>query len=253
MSVSDHPTAFTLERFVAQDLPAGERGSLTQHLGTCTTCRTAVSDIERDLSAFQASVPYAGFRIEHEKRKAEKKPERRGFRLRWMTPVVAALAASSAALLVFVTSEPSAQVTTVRLKGNGVELQMSVQEFGATRPVSPGEGLAAGSVVQMSYDAGDNTHMAVLGIDTHGGVTVYFPEGGERLAPVPNGSHGPLPFALTLDGGGERYFAVFARGPARLDNIVQAAQALAGQPLDAVGALELPLDLTQSSVWVRGR
>ncbi len=250
---AEHPTPFTLERYAADDLPAAERSSLSTHLDACERCTTALTALGRDEEAFKSEVAYAAFRVAHEARREARPRARRPWRLSWLTPAVAALAATSAAALVVVTSAPSPDAPTVRLKGNGVALSLLVKEDAGVRPASPGEALGAGTTVQLQYDAGENTHVALLGLDAAGAVNVYFPEKGERLARVPAGPRGAFDFGLDLDGKGERFFAVFARGPQLLLPIVEAVRRQAGQPLEAAAALELPIDLSQSSVWVRGR
>lgn len=138
----------------------------------------------------------------------------------------------------------------VRLKGTGAELSFTVETVSGTRPGDSGEMLGAGTQLQLSYDAGDYTHMAVLGIDGAGQVTVHYPEDQERMALAPSGSHGPLPLSLTLtnSAGPERFVAVFARGGAKVDELIKAAQAM-----DERGVLPIPVDMVQSSFVVRKR
>jgi hypothetical protein len=133
-------------------------------------------------------------------------------------------------------------------------LSATVQEPGEpARPGVAGEALPEGTRLSLQYQAGENTHVVVLGLDSAGQVSKYFPESGERMAPLPGSSRGTLPFSLTLDGtpGPERFFAVFARGPAPLAEIEAAVRALAGSDLKSHAVLSLPLDMSQSSIWVQ--
>ena len=61
-----------------------------------------------------------------------------------------------------------------------------------------------------------------------------------------------LPFSLTLDPniGAERFFAVFAEHPARLQKVRDAAERVAQSDIEKSPTLTLPRELSQSSVLI---
>jgi hypothetical protein len=254
MQADTHPSPFSLERLVADDLAEDAKSAVVAHLSACSSCSERIDALKADVAAFAAEVPYSGFRARHE----EKMSRRKGslLRLRWTFPTLTAAAALAGALLVVVGTDPGngSPLSETRLKGAGVALSFTVREkSGITRLGSSGEELAPGTVLQLAYDAGENTHVALLGVDAKGVVTVYFPERGERLAPAPSGSQGVFPFSLTLARkvDSERFYAVFAKGPEKLAGVEAAARSVIGQDLTKAATLELPLGVSQSSFYVR--
>ncbi len=249
-----HPSSFRLERLLAGELDAGAQGELRAHLASCPSCQDKTTALEQDRAAFAAEVPFGAFRARHEEKKARRKSF---FRLTWAMPTLTTAAALAGALLVIVGTEPDVDTPNdIRLKGDGVTVSFTVQEPGGqTHLGSSGERLERGTAMQLAYDAGENTHVALLGLDSSGQVTVYFPEGGLALARVPAGSQGPFPFSLTLapEIRGERFFAVYARGPEKLAPIVEAARRLATKELAHATSLELPFGVAQSSFYVTQR
>jgi hypothetical protein len=209
MMQNPHIPRFTLERLQAHDLSPAEEANISGHLHACMDCQQGLEALRTDDAAFKAEVPYAGFRIEHERRVATANEARANPWRRLLIPALSAAAVS--ALLLFAVAVPrSTDDPGVRLKGAGVALGFAVVEEGSARQGVSGETLVPGTRLQLSYDAGDFTHVAVLGVDEAGVVTVYFPERGETLAATPSGSAGALPFSLTLDQelGRERFVAV---------------------------------------------
>ena len=136
-----------------------------------------------------------------------------------------------------------------RIKGAATALHFAVVDAGTLRPGVPGEVLPSGSRLQLRYEAGDNTHIGLLGIDSAGSVAVLFPENGASLIALPDGTNGSLPFSLTLDAtpGSERFFAVFAKDAAPLQSIRAALESLAGTDPATLGPLPLPSRLPPPS------
>lgn len=255
---TSHPSPFELERYVAADLAAERRAFIDQHIQECSACGEQHARLAADIVDFQQEIPFSRFSARH-RELVEKRRHRRWGRWQALLPAGAAAAALGAALFFVLaptpqTDMPTAGLPEIRLKGAGVALFYRVQEpDGTLRPGRSGETLPPQSVLQLSYDAGDNTYMAVLGLDSTGTVSIYYPEEGQTLGRVPAGAEGQLPFSLTLDaqGGDERFFAVFARGPAPLAPLKEAVQALGGRAIAQATLLQLPVDMRQSSFWVR--
>ncbi|MBI5507138.1 MAG: hypothetical protein HY903_00165 [Deltaproteobacteria bacterium] len=242
-----HLSRFTLERLVAGELEPQTNTHVFSHLETCAECRAARDALVQDVLAFKAEVPYAAFRIEHERRDAARA------RRPWTWQLAASLATGAAAALVLVAvvTLPEAPVADgIRSKGDGVALTFSVVAPDGVRPGTNGEVLDAGATLQLSYDAGDFTHMAVFGVDAAKTVSVYFPEGEENLAPPPAGPEGALPFSLTLDRtvGPERFVAVFSKSALPLSGLLERLrQAGTG------AALVLPEGVAGSTIGIEKR
>lgn len=220
MNREQHVGRFTLERFLADELTSDEAHVVESHLDSCHTCRTARDRLNEDHEAFVAAVPYAAFRIEHEQRLSSRRSKHR-----WLpTSILAASAlAASAAMVLLALRPPDGDGVITRSKGGSVALTFSVLDNGALRPGVSGETLAPGTRLQLYYDAGTLTHMALLGIDSTGTVAVYFPDASaSTLGPLPAGPTGRMPFSLTLDDtpGVERFVAVFATFPAPLGDVL---------------------------------
>ena len=249
MSNNEHIPRFSLERLVAKDLTPAEGSSISIHLGACTECRKALEELHLDTAAFKAEVPYAAFRIEHEHKQTAHIANATPIWRRFWVPAFSAAAALAVILLTGVTPR-RVEDDHVRIKGAGVSLTFAVLERGIARQGENGETLPAGTTLQLSYDAGDFTYVAVVGTDASGSGTVYYPENGSTLAPLPSGVRGTLPFSLTLDPtpGREHFVAVFSREPLPLVSIV-AALHKAGEN----GELILPVGVAQSTVWMEKR
>ncbi|MEO0811453.1 MAG: hypothetical protein AAFY60_01225, partial [Myxococcota bacterium] len=129
--------------------------------------------------------------------------------------------ASAAALMIASPSDPgSSGSETTRLKGDGVSLNVAVQNSsGVAEPQLAGAHVMPGAVLQMSYDAGSHGYGALFGIDGSGTVQQYWPST-QRMAALPS-SKGGFPFALELDEtpGRERFYAVFSHEALALQEI----------------------------------
>ncbi len=241
MGDGDHISVFTLERLVAGEL-GGEVGrGVEEHLAGCALCERRHQELQRDQQRFVTELPYAAFRVEHERRRVAA-VRRRRWRWAWLAP---AAVAAAGLVAVWVPDPESGD----RLKGPGVALSMV---DAAGRPIGSGAALAPGATVQLSYDAGDHGYLALVGADERGAVEVYYPEGSARMGPVPDGARGRFPFALQLDEGRgvERFFLVVADGPEELAPLVVAARAVAGPRLRDAATLPLPEGWAQVSVWL---
>lgn len=252
MSDTSPITRFTLERLLAGELPDAEAARVRAAVAAEPRLAHQLAALEADTQAFRAEVPYAGFRIEHERRAQARTQKRAGGWLRWLAAPSLAVAMGAASLwLVGIKPEatgPSdgATIESTRSKGASVGLSYGVREGSTARPGIPGERLGAGAVVQLRYDAGAYSHMAVLTVTASGEVGVLYPVAGQVMASPPAGPAAALPFSLKLDGepGAERFVAVYGNGPLSLDP-VRAALAEAGP---AAKALELPAGYAQA--WV---
>ncbi len=236
-----HPPRYTLERLATRDLPDAEAQLAREHLQACATCHATVDLITADSARFAGEVPYPAFRIEHERRHAARRAG--AHRRAWWLSGLAAAATLLVVLPLTLNQEPDE-----RIKGPGVALSFAVLDARGLRPGQLGERLGAGAKLQLAYDAGSHSHMAVFGIDGHGTVTLYYPQG-DTLAPVPVGRAGVLPFSLTLDAapGAEHFVALFADDAAPIAPLLDALRH--GDP-GTGAAVTLPDGMISASVWI---
>jgi hypothetical protein len=247
MSTSLHLRRFTLERYAARDLPEDDQQTAAAHLESCGLCRDKLSVLLGDIQAFQQQVPYQRFRVAHERRK---QPIRRPRWSLWLTGLTA-VTATSLALVLIVPTEPPAP--TERLKGAGVALGVLLLQDGRLQPLQPGAEVPADATLQLTYTGGGLGSVALIGIDSEGAVTTYYPESETASAPLPAGDRGAFPFSLTLDGvsGIERFYAVFAAQVGPLAPVQDAARKVATRGrLDRATELPLPASYHQASGWV---
>lgn len=245
MQVVNHPSRYTLERLATCDLPAAEAAAIQAHLESCAKCRTTHETLLTDDAQFKTELPYAAFRVEHERRKGAQKPAPPSWR--WWVPVFSGMAAL--ALVVMLVPHGGEGVPETRTKGAPEHLRMSVLEHGKVRPGTAGETLGVGSVIQLGYDAGASTHMALFSIDSTGTVQLLFPEHHTTLAPLPAGPQGTLPFSLTLDAAPEeRFVALFAAAPLPLEELRQSLAQAGVQ-----GPLHLPSGVREASLTLYKR
>lgn len=246
-----HPvTRHTLERYLAAELEGEELARVEAALAADPRLRQQLAALRADEVAFRAEVPYAAFRIEHERRVLARGVSAR----RWTVwgPALMALAGAAGMLLVTFGGPPSDDGPT-RSKGAGVALEVALEEDGRLRAAVTGERVAAGARLQLGYDAGEASYVALLGIDGQGAVSVYFPEDGEQMAPLPAGPRGRFPFSLTLDAtpGAEQLVAVFAERPLAIATLTAAARAVAAMPREARPPLALPDGAEQATFWLQ--
>ena len=83
-----------------------------------------------------------------------------------------------------------------------------------------------GDRIQLTYSSADTAHLVVLGIESSGGVQVYFPSNGSSSVPVEPGTDIPLPNSIVLDDyvGNELYVALFSENSIVTGRMVEKVQ-----------------------------
>ncbi|MEO1483071.1 MAG: hypothetical protein AAFU77_13275 [Myxococcota bacterium] len=209
---------FQLERYLAGELDGEALTNVERLLATDEEAKSALAALEQEQREFEVKVPYAAFRIEHERRRSHKK----SLRPRWRWGIGGAFAAAAVAWMVFLSGDPGPD-EYVGLKGDGVALSFFlVSEDGTTTQGLTGQRVAAGDTLQLTYDASGRSHGALFGVDGSETVSQLWPAG-DKSAALP-ASIGTYDFSLTLDDvpGRERFVAVFSDGPVRLDVVLVA-------------------------------
>jgi len=207
-------SAYRLDRFRLQELPAEDTAEVQAHLSACAQCRAAQAELaaaEDDFRALAAPLrrrPRAG---------------------RAVAFSVAAVALAATCLLAL---NPGG----VRSKGAPNAVGMYVQHGQAVRRALPGETVLPGDVVRFVYSSREPCSLAILSLDGAGVASVYFPDGPETVA-VPAAEDAPLPLGTRLDGvlGEEQVVALFCASPHALEPVRQALQAAHGAPPEVPG------------------
>ncbi len=214
---------FTLERYLAGELDPEESKAIERHLEQDSSAAGALEELRREQRQFESDVPYATFRVEHERRRG--RARRRGKRLR-VGGFLGIGVALVTAMLAVIVIPPVADEFAEHEPGNrskGVEVGLSffvVRDGGRPQAGVSCQLVRAGDTVQLFYDAPGYDFAAVFGVDGSGAVSLYWPPSGFEMRELP-ARQGPFEFALTLDDvpGRERFFAVFSDHAVRLDTL----------------------------------
>ncbi|MBN1959891.1 MAG: hypothetical protein JW841_03005 [Deltaproteobacteria bacterium] len=264
---------FMLEQYLSGELSDTERQELEHALAENPKLAEQLNDLKNDIQNFTNEIPYSSFVVEHEKRLAinqQKLSIKRLFNIRTWWPSLTLAASATAVFILFVNSDRMQNDNNVanngttivstdinsqtHLKGSSISLSAHIQEPNKkSRPATAGEIVAAGTKVQLYYNVGNFSYMAIIGIDGLGNVLRYWPEQGEQLTPITSDISETLPFALTLDSthGREEFIAVFATQPLPIDIILKAAQnTLNESSPNQARQLNLPNDVKQASFWL---
>jgi hypothetical protein len=214
MSTHDAISGFMLERYALGELAGEELRVAEAAVAADPTLASRVDEIRAAKDQFLKRAPYAGFRVEHEKRAAAKPA-------RWFA--WGTLSLLTAAAVVFLVVKPG---DDTRIKGSGVGLSVALVGNGAPKALASGARVHPGDRLQLAYDAGEMTHVALLGVDGSGAVSIYFPESSDVMQRRPGEARATFPFSLTLDStpGDETMVAVFADKPLALRELEAAVK-----------------------------
>jgi hypothetical protein len=152
---------------------------------------------------------------EDEARPAAAPPTRSFWRwVGFLTPAALVLGALVLALPQPATLEIVPMVDRPGLKGPEVDLDFLVAEGERFRPGIPGETLAAGDRIQLSYKTAGLNNLVLVGVDGTGEISVYYPAQGDVPEPIIPGERHMLDGSLILDGapGPEVFVAAFGAG-----------------------------------------
>lgn len=248
-----HPNSFTFERLVANECSESDAAALRSHVASCSACATTYSEILKEKQAFTSAVPYAPFRIEHEKRRAT--VPSRG-RWQWLWALSMAGATCGLVLVWQAAQKPyDGNVYETRLKGGGVTLHAWHKGNSGNDVLVAGSKIAPGDTLQLGYDAAAYTHVVVFGVDANAQVTTYYPDELESnnnvMAPLPQGARGLLPFSLKMDGsvGIENFVAIYAHEARDVATLKRTVEAWA-QSKNPDRRLQLDNTFAQAWFWV---
>jgi hypothetical protein len=238
----------TLDRLEAGELASPEAAAAAGHLSVCGACAEARASLSQARHQFLAQQNLPALAADALAR-ASQTGNLRG-RPRWRS-LVAVLGLGAGAAAAVVLYGPTGQVQVedrYRTKGS-LTLGVFVQhpEAGGDGKLHLGEALHPGDRLRFKVTSDRPGHVAILGIDRAGTVSVYHPQAAgsgaqagaaATASPLAARSEVPLPTAVELDDtlGDEVVLAVRCADPLPIGDIVAAARKGAG----ADGALALP-------------
>ncbi len=238
-----------LEQLLVDELRAGNvRDALVAHLRTCARCQTRRDELAsapalsvESLWTWTHPTPAA---VALRPTVSKRVRARAGFAAGFVTAGVAA-----AVLLFGRHDEPR----ETRTKGAAARLEMVARGAdGRVFPVFEGTALHEGDAVRFVVTTATTVHVAVVGLDAAGGVTIHFPPPDVLFAPLGPGTH-TLPGSVVLDAtsGNERFVALACAAPVAREALARAgARALvaaAGRPA-STGLLDVPCEQAGLSV-----
>jgi hypothetical protein len=187
--------------------------------------RARLSELRDVHAAYLASVDLDNEVKRIQQRVEREAPQRRAW-WRWAAPI-GTIAAAAAALLIVLkvrgkTEQAPDELTT---KGSDIALVIHVATEGGSRPLASGDTVAPGARLRFEVPGTRSGYIAVVGVDSTGGTTVYYPFGGAQAAPL--GLERLLPGAIQLDAsaGDEHFFALFSAQPFAIPQTVAALPA----------------------------
>lgn len=242
----------TLDRLEAGELASAEAATATGHLSVCGACAEARASLLQARDRFRAEQNIPALAADALARASVVAAQAGRARWRSALATVGLCAGAAAAVMIFrplpVTTEGgpgAAGNQDIRRTKGSLTLGVFVQhpEDGSDGKLHLGEPLHPGDRLRFKVTSDRAGHVAVLGIDRTGAVSVFHPQlpasGTEtagaraesaRAAPLSAGAEGPLPTAVELDSslGDEVLLAVRCADPLPLDEIVAAARKGAG-------------------------
>ena len=206
---SVHPFDKTdLLSFFTGDVPAQKRNAIEEHIALCVSCRSYVNGLTSEKTAFLAARPFeTSIKFESHRSNTRFLP----FFGRQLYALAACVVAVVTAAYFYVSSHgPSAG----RIKGETGIKALVQNKSGAIEKRSSGI-YASGEKIQFLYSCGAQNRFILLGIDTAGAVTTYFPVSGDSSCVLEPGADIPLPNSIVLDEytGRETFLAVFSEKP----------------------------------------
>ena len=154
------------------------------------------------------------------------------FRLRGYFVVGSVALACTGALLIFARPGP-APIDTTRSKGDA--LRFYRQRGGEVTAGVSGDRFLEGDALRFVATTSEDAYLLLVGIESSGRASAYFPYGGNRGAPVRASVELALPGSIVLDGfpNDEFILAVFHSKPVAVADVERALAALhADPPLD---------------------
>lgn len=229
--MSDCPPAFVLERMLLGELEGTASEPWLRHTESCDSCRARIEELRAQDQRFKAS-PFAQ-ELRAKLANARPRPSLSG----WPVAAAPALLAVAALALVLV-SKP--RVDSLTSKGGAGVLSVIQERQGQARPLDPRD-LRAQDALQLRWAAARAGELIAVGVDRSGALTVLYPDGASRSAPIRGGEDVALGGRIILSAAedGAVICVLFDQGPIAADDAARAeCRAQNGR---VVGALPLSL------------
>ncbi len=230
--MSDCPPGFVLERMLLGELEGTASEPWLRHTASCDNCRARIEELRAQDQRFMAS-PFAQDLRGKLVNAARPRPSLRGW------PVAAAPALLAVAALAFVVvSRP--RVDSFTSKGGAGVLSVIQQREGRARPFDRRD-LRAQDALQLRWAAARGGELIAVGVDRSGSLTVLYPDGATRSAPIRAGEDVELGGRIILSAAedGAVICVLFDQGPIAADDAARAE--CLEQKGRVVGALTLSL------------
>jgi hypothetical protein len=204
-----------------------QRSQLAGHLEGCELCRARLARMGEQGEEFRRFV----FPATVDAVQDAAQPRRRRFA--FVLGPLSAVAAMTAALLIFVRSQSGPAPDYLGAKGSGgVGFVAFVNEGEGVRPLEDGAAVPASAALRFKVSPGSDCFLWILSVDEKGQISRIYPPKG---TPPDRRGAGPVPGGAVLDGeaGPERLFAVCAPEAMAWGDVRRAAERAAAGP-DAV-------------------
>jgi hypothetical protein len=219
-----------LDEWLALEAEPADAARHVAHVAGCAYCNARHAERKASNAAFLASAPELSSRQAQPVRSVVTQP-----RLWWVGGLAAA--ASVLLLLTFTGRHPEAGS---RSKG-GTRLGFYVKSGDVVREGAPGEPVRPGDALRFIIPRGEHRYLVVLGRDSRGVVSVYFPAGDAAARPSVEssdrlGQNVALDGSVVLDDapGSEQLFGVLCDAPVQIEPL-RASLAGQGQPNPPAG------------------
>jgi hypothetical protein len=215
---------------VLEQLFAGETVApeIVAHAERCPDCSAQLSALRAETDAFVRARPPERF-----VKQLDRRAQSAAARSPWRRFLPALAFAVPVALAVLIVPRVIDSGDEVRLKGDGFRVAVARSgAAGSPELLENDAPVSAGDALRFSYEASENGHLLVLDVDGRGDVSVLYPYGASRSAPISAGDTTFLPGSVVLDDapGPELLVAVFSPKPLDAAPLVESLKAQAGRP-----------------------
>lgn len=254
--MSDRVPDLLVEQLLLDELPPEQARRVRQQLEDADDPRLA--QLRRSDEEILAAHPpdLVARRIRNRLERVEAEPDTRRAQWWWLA-VTAAVAAAIAFAWWLGRSEATTPETgsvhgekiavgpdtpdTVRIKGGDPALSIRRQEGTRGTLLRPGDTVAPGDALLVSYRSADWAHGVIVSLDGAGEVTLHFPADASQPTALQHGGAVPLhTFELDDAPGFERFFFVTSDTPLDVERVMADVRALGRGPDPARAKLDAP-------------
>jgi hypothetical protein len=257
-----------LEQYRLRELPAVDAQRVEHLLSTDEALRSRFEALEQSDHEIARQYP-AGWLAPRIRARLPPSPRRRwtssqapaGNSIGWRIPL--ALAAAAVVVLLVIPRSaivpetgvsPAVEDGDIRIKGLEPALTIYRRTAAGSETLADGSVARAGDLLRLGYNSARRPYGIILSIDGRGVVTLHFPPGGDRAAPLVRDGETFLDTAYELDEapGVERFYFVTGETPFLVAPVMDAARkAAAPKASSPKAALPLPRELSQSTFSIQ--